>query len=319
MSDGATGPPEIDRILTALDDSLRNAARSALSGEGVPAPERLVPDLEETGLREIRDEMARRVGELHGAYRRGARDLAEREGAVRDRLGELLEGRPAGAGPVEDRFVLRGRVADRESDVGLPALWIRVSAADAEGEPRLGSTTTDETGRFRVEYGEEAFPGGEPPRKLFVEVVEAEGDDEEVLHSATRPVGGSPGETAYEEITVPGSEIPERLAAGKAAHQALQIQMEEFARHAEQAEPLAVAGLATGAPGTGDLPEPREELQRVRGVGPTYAERLLSQGIRDVPILARMTSGELAEVLEIPEGRAEHILEEARERVRGEP
>lgn len=56
-----------------------------------------------------------------------------------------------------------------------------------------------------------------------------------------------------------------------------------------------------------------EDLTRVRGIGPVYADRLTAVGIQTVAQITAMTPARLADVLQISESRAESILAAANE------
>ena len=57
-----------------------------------------------------------------------------------------------------------------------------------------------------------------------------------------------------------------------------------------------------------------EELTSLDGIGPTYFKRLQSAGIETVDELATADASELAESVDIPEGRLETLIERARSR-----
>ena len=57
--------------------------------------------------------------------------------------------------------------------------------------------------------------------------------------------------------------------------------------------------------------EPSEDLQRVKGIGPVFAQKLQAVGIDTVVELTAVSSQNLAEILTISEGRAAAILAEA--------
>jgi len=57
--------------------------------------------------------------------------------------------------------------------------------------------------------------------------------------------------------------------------------------------------------------KPSEDLQQVRGIGPVFAQKLQAVEIDTLAELTAVSSTQLAEILSIPEGRAEAILAEA--------
>jgi len=59
-----------------------------------------------------------------------------------------------------------------------------------------------------------------------------------------------------------------------------------------------------------------DDLQRVRGIGPTYEQRLRQVGITTVRQLTKTTEDDLARILQSGRGRAESILREAQEMTR---
>lgn len=54
-----------------------------------------------------------------------------------------------------------------------------------------------------------------------------------------------------------------------------------------------------------------EDLQRVKGIGPVFADRLQEAGVNNVAALTAVSPKKLAEILDISEGRAANILAEA--------
>lgn len=54
-----------------------------------------------------------------------------------------------------------------------------------------------------------------------------------------------------------------------------------------------------------------EDLQRVKGIGPKFADKLNAVDIDTLAALTAVSPKKLAEILDIPEGRAEAILVEA--------
>ena len=69
------------------------------------------------------------------------------------------------------------------------------------------------------------------------------------------------------------------------------------------AEEKTVEAKATATP---------EDLQQVKGIGPVFAKKLQAAGIETLGELTAVSPEKLAEVLSIPESRAETILIEAK-------
>jgi predicted flap endonuclease-1-like 5' DNA nuclease len=56
-----------------------------------------------------------------------------------------------------------------------------------------------------------------------------------------------------------------------------------------------------------------QDLIRVKGIGPVFAERLVGAGIDSLAKLTALSAPELADILEIPDARAETILTAAKD------
>jgi predicted flap endonuclease-1-like 5' DNA nuclease len=69
--------------------------------------------------------------------------------------------------------------------------------------------------------------------------------------------------------------------------------------------------LATEPSPALDTAKPSEELQKVKGIGPIFAQKLQVVGIDTVVELTAVSTQKLAEILEISQGRATAILLEA--------
>jgi len=81
-------------------------------------------------------------------------------------------------------------------------------------------------------------------------------------------------------------------------------------------EPEPVENYITLEPMTNSLPPfletvDAEDLQRVKGIGPVFAGRLQAAGIGTVAALTAVSSTTLADILNVPDSRAEDILAEA--------
>lgn len=81
-------------------------------------------------------------------------------------------------------------------------------------------------------------------------------------------------------------------------------------------EPEPVENYITLEPMTSSLPPfletvDAEDLQRVKGIGPVFAGRLQAAGIGTVAALTAVSPTTLADILNVPDSRAEDILAEA--------
>ncbi len=81
-------------------------------------------------------------------------------------------------------------------------------------------------------------------------------------------------------------------------------------------EPEPVENYITLEPMTNSLPPfletvDAEDLQRVKGIGPVFAGRLQAAGIGTVAALTAVSPTTLADILNVPDSRAEDILAEA--------
>jgi len=81
-------------------------------------------------------------------------------------------------------------------------------------------------------------------------------------------------------------------------------------------EPEPVENYITLEPMTSSLPPfletvDAEDLQRVKGIGPVFAGRLQAAGIGTVAALTAVSHTTLADILNVPDSRAEDILAEA--------
>lgn len=73
----------------------------------------------------------------------------------------------------------------------------------------------------------------------------------------------------------------------------------------------AAAGEESSAGAPTD-PAPDAELEDIKGIGPTYAERLRDAGVDDVGALAESDAAALAEETDIAESRVENWVEQAK-------
>ncbi len=92
--------------------------------------------------------------------------------------------------------------------------------------------------------------------------------------------------------------------------------LKQMAAEAPEALQELVENYITLEPNDESLPpflEPgkTEDLQRVKGIGPVFADRLQGAGIEDVAALTAVSPAKLAVILDISEGRAANILSEA--------
>jgi len=74
-------------------------------------------------------------------------------------------------------------------------------------------------------------------------------------------------------------------------------------------ESEAAEDASAGAPTD---PAPDAELEDIKGIGPTYAERLREAGVDGVGALAEADAGALAEETDIAESRVENWVEQAK-------
>jgi len=83
---------------------------------------------------------------------------------------------------------------------------------------------------------------------------------------------------------------------GEATEVEVEVEVEEPTPEGE-ADPAATEG---------------DDLEELKGIGPTYAERLRAGGIQSIPDLAETDVETLAELAEVPASRAEGWLEQTR-------
>lgn len=330
----------------ALVQDLRELAASAprLDTRALKAPEALRSELANIG-NVLKAARARGVDELDAIYsarRQSVRAVvAEREKRVRayakrERLVVPAE---------EGKFIVAGRVTDRATGVGLPNVKVNAFDLDRRYDDRLGSARTDALGYFRIEYTAADFEDlGDQKPETYVEVLDDQGN---AIFTSTKSFVQKAGKAEFIAAPIDGSKMPASCALGMkisrsvdrriatferrkrslAAHRATQVSeppTPDVGRKAPAAERKArgrgvtkkkPSGRERGGPGRRGS---RHSLTEVKGIGPTFAKRLVSRGITDVGEVAAMTPSRLAELLDIADTRAAPIIESARQLMKEE-
>lgn len=206
--DDRTPPLAPDRLSRALSADLRRLASTSITPSDLAALDTpglmrratdqvraLQKGLEEAGEQQLRENLTSYAEAL-----RSQEEFLEAPAASRRELVTR---------PVEDGFVVAGRVVNADSGEPLPLLRVEAVERDPEGEDDdlLGTAETGELGFYRIEYTAEDFhaaPDEEP--ETFVRILARKGD--EPLFISDRSFRHQAGEVEVIDAAVPDSEIP---------------------------------------------------------------------------------------------------------------
>lgn len=115
----------------------------------------------------------------------------------------------------------------------------------------------------------------------------------------------------WQKSTAAGNEsleLLDRLAAAQARIRELQAELINSV-----AMRIEVGKEETTEPTSGPTTAPQsEDLTTIRGIGPVFADRLRQAGLHTIAQVAATNAATLAEILGIPNSRAEVILAESR-------
>ncbi|PSP72990.1 hypothetical protein BRC86_11005 [Halobacteriales archaeon QS_3_64_16] len=177
----------------------------------------------------------------------------------------------------------------------------RTTASTTEANTDIDADADTETGTERV-----GTSGFDP-----VAVVAEQRQHEERPHPTERSEGENGREAGTDDETIDiGRSDPVATIARQGG--------ESAARKSEASETNETdSGAAEPASSAGDdregETEPRIELQRIDGLGPTYADRLTENGIEALADLERTDPEDVASIAEVSESRAEEWIERAGE------
>lgn len=267
---------------------------------------------------EVRDGQAAAAAEVNARYRERATALRDVLVQRQQRL-EAYAGRQRGTVPTDpELFVVAGRVTDEATGSGLPRVRVRAIDLDRRRDDLLGEVRTDALGYYRLEYRAADFRERDENPETYIQVLDEEG---EVLFTSTRSFVQKAGKSAFIPAAVDGARVPaSRRMAGK-VDDAVAARRRDFQRRRRVLEPETDVGLdatltasreASGSLRSTVVVAGGRSLTDVRGIGPTYRERLEREGVRSAEEVARMEPGRLAGILGVGEGRAAGIIEEAR-------
>ncbi len=323
----------------ALLQDLREIARLAQPLDALDAPKALRSELSNVArmLKVAREKGIDERAVVYTARRQSVKAVvAEREKrlrayATRERVVVPVE---------EDKFIVAGRVTDKATGVGLPNVKVNAFDLDRKYDDRLGSARTDALGYFRIEYTAADFKDLEDQKpETYIEVLD---DKNNAIFTSTKSFVQKAGKSEFIAASIDGSKVPLSNALGVKIGRSVDRRIATFERRkrslafigaARMAEPLAretgvtvkreakrkpkrqgvakrrPAGRQRGAPGR---PPSQRSLTEVKGIGPSFAERLEAEGITDPAQVAGMSPSRLAGLLGIAETRADRIIQSAR-------
>lgn len=128
---------------------------------------------------------------------------------------------------LKGKFVVAGRVMDRETGVGIPNVRVKAFDLDRRYDDILGDTRTDVLGYYRIEYGEKDFKDlFDKKPEVYIEVQDEDGKS---LFTSTKSFVHKSGKVESIDARVDGSTLPSGLAQGLSLRQAIDKRLQRYA------------------------------------------------------------------------------------------
>lgn len=317
---------DINGLLDAFVARVRSAARGDAAREVPVQDEKHLQDLVDVAGRA----RAQAREEVNEKYRERASEMSEVVAERQNRLEAYARRQRQAVPAVEGKFVVAGRVTDRESRVGLPHVRVRVSDLDRKHDDILGEARTDALGYFRLEYDPADFKDRDVNPEAYIEVLDAQG---EVIFTSPKSFIEKSGESAFIAAPVEGDRLPTNLRIGAKVDEGILQREADLGRRERILTKRPDAAVATQpvrlAPAKEALSQrlaslvesdPRKApLTEVEGVGRVFRERLEKEGLNNAGSVAAADAKRLAEVLQVGEGRASKIADAARRAIKDRP
>lgn len=335
---------DLSALIQGFVEDLRTVARPP-SERGDEPPTRGRQQLRQVA-EQVRGDRAQAVVEVDDRYRERTEAMQAVLVQRQQRL-EAYAGRQRQAVPTApDRFIVAGRVTDEATGAGLPNVLVRATGSDPRRAAAPVESRTDALGYYRIEYSaRDLETAGQSPETL-IEVMDEGG---EVLFTSARPFVPAVGQSTFVAAAVDGQRVPTSRRLADKVTIAVTGRQQDLARRQRVLDPrldvpLEAAGTVAGPAEVTRTPTGGTEVTRpaegrtvvqpagggtvvarpigeavarpvteVKGIGPTFRDRLEKEGVTDADTVATMQPARLAAILDVGEGRALNIITAAKE------
>ncbi len=168
--------------------------------------------------KKLREESERR---LTGRARELQGVIAQRQ----QRLEAFAKRKRIGVPAKKGRFVVAGRIADRETRRGLPNVTVKAFDLDRKRDDPLGHARTDAFGYYRIEYDESQFADRDKLPELYIQVVDTK---KNVLFTSTKSFVQKAGAVENIDAEVDGSQLPESRSLGEVVNRTVDARLGAF-------------------------------------------------------------------------------------------
>jgi len=128
--------------------------------------------------------------------------------------------------PATGKFIVAGRVTDRDTGVPLPNVLVKAYDLDPKTDELLGQTRTDALGYYRIEYTEKDLKDDRDKKpEVYIDVLNDAGQS---IYTSPKCLSVKSGAVEFIEAAVNGSAFPLSLQQGTALTEALKGQLQKY-------------------------------------------------------------------------------------------